>query len=192
MARQILEKSRPEVSVRDYDRDALVEMFRQRLCNIAMLRKPFSSARRQAARPHFGLTVIWWWLPGRKPRLSKGRCFLMTFLISGSRLIYWYILRESLTRFSRTPRRSGKVSGKAVSGFSDFLQRCPVKILHTGKMQHHRLINPPQSPFFKGGGTAITYKSGGAVYYSPLEKGGRGGILTVCLILQFSYRTTLI
>ena len=31
MARQILEKSRPVVSVRDYDRDALVEMFRQRL-----------------------------------------------------------------------------------------------------------------------------------------------------------------
>ncbi|PKN15324.1 MAG: hypothetical protein CVU68_14445 [Deltaproteobacteria bacterium HGW-Deltaproteobacteria-3] len=26
----------------------------------------------------------------------------------------------------------------------------------------------------------------------PFEKGGRGGILTVCLILQFSYRTTLI
>lgn len=31
MTRQILEKSRPAISVRDFDRDTLVEMFRQRL-----------------------------------------------------------------------------------------------------------------------------------------------------------------
>ena len=31
-------------------------------------------------------------------------------------------------------------------------QHCPVRKLHTGKMLCHLLINPPQSPFSKGGG----------------------------------------
>ena len=69
-------------------------------------------------------------------------------------------------------------------------QHCPVRKLHTGKMLYHRLINPPQSPFSKGGGKAPLAKLEHHII-SPFEKGGRGGILTSCLILQFSYRTTL-
>jgi hypothetical protein len=52
-------------------------------------------------------------------------------------------------------------------------------------MQHHRLINPPFSK-----GEAQHYLQNRHII-PPFEKGGRGGILTVCLILQFSYRTTL-
>jgi hypothetical protein len=41
-------------------------------------------------------------------------------------------------------------------------------------MLSHRLINPPQSPFFKGGGKSPSCKIG-ASYYSPLLKRGARG-----------------